>query len=84
MPGFTIAQVNRNFNQQGKNPVHFVPSFSANIGVTYYVWKVFNFFANVTYINSTVRGMDNSVNGRADELMISAGLGFNVNAVRAK
>jgi len=84
MPGFTIAQVHRDFNEKGKNPVHFAPSFSANIGTTYYIWKVFNVFANVTYVHSTIRGMSTAINGRSDELMISAGLGFNVNAVRAK
>lgn len=84
MPGFTIAQVHRNFNEDGKNPVHVAPSFSANIGLTYYIWKVFNVFANVTYVNSTVYGMRTEINGRSDELMISAGLGFNINAVKAK
>ena len=83
MPGFMITQVNNDFNSLGENPVHVVPSFSTNIGVSYYVWKVVHFFANVTYVHSTVNEV-RDVNSRADELMISAGLGFNINAVKQK
>lgn len=56
----------------------FMPSFSLSTGVTYYVWKYFNFFANVTYIRSDLNG---STYGHfnTDELVFSAGLGFQVN-----
>lgn len=82
MPGCSVMQIN-DPGRTGDLPYQVVPSFAANIGVTYYVWKFFNFFANVTYIHSTshnVRG----IGGRSDELLISAGLGLNVNTVRAK
>lgn len=86
MPGFSINQVNGDFNTNGKNQIHFTPTFSTNIGCTYYIWKVFNVFANVTYVHSSITELDRSAgfNGRADELMISAGLGFYVNAIRNK
>ncbi len=82
MPGFTVAQINRTSADSGEPPVKLVPSFSANIGTTYYIWKFFNVFANVTYIHSTARGLENGY-GRSDELMFSAGLGFNINAVKS-
>ena len=76
-------QIHGNFDASGENPLHVVPTFATNIGVTYYIWKFFNFFANVTYVHSTVRDIRN-MNGRTDELMISAGLGLNINAVKVK
>ena len=83
MPGISVMQMNGDFNTKGELRTHVVPSYSANIGVTYYVWKVFNFFANFTYVNSNIR-QARGMNGKSDEFMISAGLGFNVNTVRAK
>jgi hypothetical protein len=83
MPGVSFIQVNGDLNSSGKNPVHVVPSFSANIGLTFYVWKFCHFFANATYVHSTINGLKD-VDGRSDEFMISAGLGFNVNMLKAK
>lgn len=54
------------------------PSFAATAGSTFYVWKYFHFFANLTYVNSTAYGI-NGGSLRSDELIFSAGLGFNVN-----
>ncbi|OFZ08210.1 MAG: hypothetical protein A3D92_23870 [Bacteroidetes bacterium RIFCSPHIGHO2_02_FULL_44_7] len=83
MPGISVMQINDPGNVGGNLPYQVVPSLAANIGVTYYVWKFFNFFANITYVHSTAR-VAIQRNGQADELMISAGLGLNFNAVRAK
>lgn len=83
MPGMSVMQINGDFNTKGDMPYRVVPSMAANIGVTYYVWKFFNFFANVTYVHSTAHQVIRP-GGRSDELMISAGLGLNVNTVKAK
>lgn len=83
MPGFSVLQLTDDRSIGNEQMTRFVPGFTANIGVTYYVWKYFNFFANFTYHNTTVRGVTQT-NNRADEFMISAGLGFNINAVKEK
>lgn len=54
------------------------PSFALKIGTAFYVWKYFHFFADVTYTNTTVRGLSIGAY-RADELILSAGLGFQIN-----
>lgn len=54
------------------------PSFAVTAGSTFYVWKYFHFFANLTYVNSKAYGV-NGGSLRADELILSAGLGFNLN-----
>jgi hypothetical protein len=53
------------------------PSFALTAGTTFYVWKYFHFFANLTYVNSTAHGIPGG-SRRADELIVSAGLGFQV------
>lgn len=83
MPGMSVMQINGDYNHSNELPYRVVPSFAANVGVTYYVWKFFNFFANVTYVHSTANHVTVG-NGRADELMVSAGLGLNVNTIKAK
>ncbi len=83
MPGLSVMQFNGDLNASGDMPYRVVPSMAANIGATYYIWKFFNFFANVTYIHSTAHALTNQ-RGRTDEILISAGLGLNINAVKAK
>lgn len=56
----------------------FMPSISLSTGVTYYVWKYFNFFANFTYVRSDLNGSEYGP-FNTDELIFSAGLGFQVN-----
>jgi hypothetical protein len=51
------------------------PSFAVHVGTTYYVWKIFNFYLDLAYVNSAFRGLDNGTQ-RTDELILSAGLGF--------
>lgn len=79
MPGFSLLQLTEDRSVADEQMLRFVPGFSVNLGATYYVWKYFNFFANLTYLNTTVRGVTQTSN-RADELMLSLGLGFNINA----
>lgn len=60
-----------------------VPALQLNAGLKYYVWKCFNFFANVSYIRSSMNNLP-AMGGKSDELMLSAGLGLNVNTIRKK
>ena len=53
------------------------PSAALRLGTTYYVWKYFHFFANLTYVRSRVRVPDTGIFD-ADELLFSAGLGFQI------
>lgn len=57
------------------------PSFAIHVGSTYYVWKYFNFFVDLAYVNSTYRGLENG-SVRTDEMILSAGLGFQVQTKR--
>ena len=57
------------------------PSFAIHIGSTYYIWKYFNFFVDIAYVNSTYRGLPNG-SERTDEMILSTGLGFQVNTKR--
>jgi hypothetical protein len=54
------------------------PSFALTAGTSFFVWKYFHFFANLTYVNSSARGIQGG-SRRADELILSAGLGFQIN-----
>lgn len=83
MPGLCVMQINGYPDPDGSLPYHVVPSMAANIGMTYYVWKFFNFFANFTYVHSTAHRVPGR-GGATDEIMVSAGLGLNINAVKAK
>ena len=80
-PGLTIVQphvtINPNRSWQA------VPSAAIHVGTTYYVWKIFNFFLDASYVKSTLRGLpDGSV--PTDELILSAGLGLHINTIRPK
>lgn len=55
------------------------PSFAIHAGSTYFVWKYFNFYVDLAYVNSTFRGLEGG-SQRTDELILSAGLGFHFNA----
>lgn len=86
MPGFSLSEVRGDLKANGKHQLHFTPTLSVNLGGTYYIWKVFHVFVNATYVHSSISELDRTMglNGRADEFMISAGLGFNVNMIRKK
>lgn len=53
------------------------PGFNIQTGVTYYVWKYFNFFAEVNYVRANLFGVNHFANN-ADEIIFSAGLGFQI------
>ena len=53
------------------------PSAAIRLGTTYYLWKYFHFFANLTYVRSRIRLPDVGYLD-ADELLFSAGLGFQI------
>jgi len=78
LPSVSFSQLNEEFVSTGVARNHFEPSFALKAGVTYYVYKFFHFFLEATYYNTTIRALDR-INGRADEFMFSAGLGFNIN-----
>jgi hypothetical protein len=75
-PGFSVMQ-----SYFKTSNTEFVPSVQLNIGARFYVWKVFHFFSNFSYIHSRLNNLDR-VNGMADEFMISAGLGFNFQVLK--
>lgn len=71
-PGLAVVQM------KDYSGATFNPSFALKLGTSYYVWKYFHFFVDLTYTNTTVRrAQANSV--RTDELILSAGLGFQIN-----
>ena len=84
-PGIALLRKNpysdglQTFAPLEPNPLSIVPSFSVTVGTSFYVWKYFNFFANVSYVNSTIGGLSGGPY-RTDELILSAGLGFQLNA----
>lgn len=57
------------------------PSFAMSIGFDYYVWKYFHFFTNVSYLNSKIGGLPSGPQ-KTDELIFSAGLGFQIKTKR--
>lgn len=61
-----------------ENRTALTPSIAITVGTSYYVWKYFNFFANLSYIRSTINGVPGAPLS-ADELILSAGLSFQVN-----
>ena len=74
-PGVSIVQTIHNPG------LSVCPSFALKAGSAFYVWKIFHFFAEVTYTNTSVRGITSGPY-RADELILSAGLGFQINTKR--
>jgi hypothetical protein len=79
--GMTCMQYYHSFGQGTNFSIE--PSFALKVGTTFYVWKYFHFFADVTYVNSTTRGLMFG-SQRMDELIFSAGLGFQINVKKEK
>lgn len=77
MPGFSI--INSNLSVSSKSEV--VPSVSLNAGLKFYVYKYFNFFANVSFIHTSMNNLVR-ISGKSDELVLSAGLGFNFQTLK--
>lgn len=78
LPGFSVMESNVN---RGK--FEFVPSIEFSVGIRYYVWKYFNFFADASYIHAKMNSIRN-VNGMADDVSFNVGLGFNLNVIRSQ
>jgi hypothetical protein len=74
--GMTVIQYYHSYNQGNNFSIE--PSFAIKAGITFYVWKYFHFFTDVTYVNSTTRGLMFG-SQKMDELIFSAGLGFQIN-----
>jgi len=79
-----VAYLKRNLYYGGKNTFapnyeegHLVPSFSVSVGTSFYVWKYFNFYANLAYVNSNLKAVSGGP-FKTDELIFSAGLGFQI------
>ena len=64
-------------------PLQLSPSFAAHIGSTYYVWKYFNFYVDLAYVHSSYRGLTIGTQ-KTDELILSAGLGFQIQTKKNK
>lgn len=74
-PGLSVVQLPL------KSGASACPSFAAKLGTAYYVWKYFHFFAELTYTNTSVRGLQGG-SLHSDELIFSAGLGFQLNTLK--
>ena len=57
------------------------PSAALRFGTSYYVWKYFHFFANLTYTKSKLLVFQRG-SLKTDELIFSAGLGFQIQTKR--
>ena len=73
--GTTVTNYADNFLLERKTYV--APSFGLKTGLAYYVWDYFHFFADISYVNSTLRGTSFG-SQHMDELFFSAGLGFQI------
>lgn len=73
--GTTITTYNQSW--LSGNRTYVAPSFAVKSGLSYYVWNYFHFFADLTYVNSILRGTSFGSH-KMDELIFSAGLGFQV------
>lgn len=71
LPGISVSRSNYFISNTEVNP-----TLQVNMGVRFYVWKFFHFFANFSYFHLRLNNIPNR-NGIADQFSISAGLGFN-------
>jgi hypothetical protein len=78
LPGISLMKINGDINIEGNNTLHIVPTLGLKVGVSYFVGKIFQFFADVTYVRSTAI-RTNGFSGKSDELLLSLGLGYNIN-----
>ena len=83
MPGLSVMKLSNDLTLDGSQKTHVVPTVAITVGGSFFVWKYVHFFANITYLYSNIRKV-NTESGRADEIMISAGLGFNLNTLKIK
>lgn len=81
MPGVSLLQLNADRIGGEQQGIKATPSVSLNIGASYYIWKYFHFFLNMSYVKSTAYGFTQT-SGKSDELIFSAGLGLNINTIK--
>lgn len=84
MPGVFVAELNGNQELTGEQVLSIAPVISLHIGGSFYMWKFAHIFLNATYTSTNYTKLNRGVYSRADELMFSAGLGFNINAIKPK
>ena len=83
-PGAQMGVLMADYNYSAfERQFYVAPSFALKLGADYYVWDYFHFFANLTYVNSTIRGTQAGKH-KIDELLFSAGLGFQINTIKSK
>jgi hypothetical protein len=78
-----VAVVVPSGNVQATPFVKACPSSAFHVGTTYYVWKYFNFFADVAYTHTYYRGL-NTGSVYLGEVLFTAGLGFNINVLQSR
>ena len=79
-PGITVM----NFDANSSNLKTSVkPSAALRLGTTYYIWKYFHFFANLSYTRSKMTVIDRGPL-QTDELIFSAGLGLQIQTKKRK
>ncbi|MFT4524642.1 MAG: hypothetical protein ACI9FU_001097 [Granulosicoccus sp.] len=79
-PGVGFVQAK---NSESVSVMKATPLISASAGLTFYVWKYFNFFVETRYVHGHHSSEWNQT-FKLDEFRISAGLGWNVNLIRKK
>lgn len=77
-PGMMISRLNLKDAQNNALGFQAIPSVSLHSGLTFYVWKYFNFYLDIQYIHGNAINLPIK-NGRTDEFIFSAGLGFQLN-----
>ncbi len=81
-PGITFMRIHESINGEIQiSRTVTSPSFLTSLGFDYYVWKYFHFFTNLTYMNSKLSGLISGPH-KTDELVFSAGLGFQIKTNR--
>jgi len=78
-----VLMADYDYSSPTERQFYVAPSFAFKVGADYYVWDFFHFFANLTYVNSNIRGTQTGTH-KMDELLFSAGLGFQINTVKSK
>lgn len=80
-PGLSFTQLNDTINSAAQTQLGVNPLFSPVVGYNFYVNKVFHFFIQ----SRLVVGQHNyDIHKDLTEFRFSAGLGFNINAIRLK
>ncbi len=64
-------------SENAGNRWNFSPAYAFRLGTSFYVWKYFHFFGDLSYLGGRFRGLEvGSISG--NELVVSFGLGFQI------